>query len=172
MSTQPEHSKNSATTTNAQRERLRSKVAHAAEILHEQGPISTFIHTNPLHSLEHLPFEQAVAEAERLLGGRGYLPNDEFRRLYESGRITDLDVKEALVSHRSNEDPETFVVVDDRIIDSYDVHRLHLLHGIDALDPAHLSWQVHREQATKRFRKDLPRQRGRPCWKEPGQTFA
>jgi uncharacterized protein YbcC (UPF0753/DUF2309 family) len=156
MSTQPEHSKNSATTTNAQRERLHSKVTHAAEILHEQGPISTFIHTNPLHSLEHLPFEQAVAEAERLLGGRGYLPNDEFRLLYRNSRITDDDVKEALVYHRSSEDPETFVVGDDRIIHSYDVLRLHLLYGIDALDPAHLSWQVHREQATKRFRKDLP----------------
>ena len=56
-------------------------------MLHEQGPISTFIHTNPLHGLEHLPFEQAVAEAERLLGGRPYLPNKEYRLLYRSGRI-------------------------------------------------------------------------------------
>ena len=140
----------------SQRERLRSKVSHAAEILHEQGPIGTFIHTNPFHSLEHLHFEQAVAEAERLTGGRAYLPNDEFRRLYRTGRITDQDVRETLVSHRSNKSPETFVVGDDRTFDSHDVLRLHLLHGIDPLDPAHLSWQVHREQATKRFRKDLP----------------
>ncbi|HSL02809.1 MAG TPA: putative inorganic carbon transporter subunit DabA [Nitrospiraceae bacterium] len=138
-----------------QRERLRSQVSHAAEILHEQGPIGTFIHTNPFHSLEHLHFEQAVVEAERLTGGHTYLPNDEFRRLYRTGRITDHDVKEALVSHRLHKDPETFVVGDDRIIDSYDVLRLHLLHGIDPLDPAHLSWQVHHEQATKRFREDL-----------------
>ena len=139
-----------------QRERLRSTVAHAAEMLHEQGPIGTFIHTNPLHSLEHLHFEQAVAEAERLTGGHAYLPNDEFRRLYRTGRITDHDVKDALVSYRSNERPETFVVGDDRTIDSHEVLRLHLLHGIDPLDPAHLSWQVRHEQATKRFRADLP----------------
>lgn len=37
--------------TDAMRHSLRSKVAHAAELLHSQGPISTFIHTNPLHSL-------------------------------------------------------------------------------------------------------------------------
>ena len=80
-----------------QRGHLRSKVSHAAEILYEQGPIGTFIH--------------------------------------------------------SNEDPETFVAGDDRTIDSYDMH---LLHRIDPLGPAHLSWQVHREQATKRFREDLP----------------
>lgn len=129
-----------------QREHLRSKVAHAAEILHEQGPIGTFIHTNPFHSLEHLHFEQAVAEAKRLTGGHTYLPNDEFRRLYRTGRITDHDVKEALVSHRSNEAPKTFAVGDERTIDSYDVLRLHLIHGIDPLYTAHLSWQVHREQ--------------------------
>ncbi len=139
-----------------QRERLHSKMSHAAEILHEQGPIGTFIHTNPLHSLEHLHFEQAVAEAERLTGGRAFLANGEFRRLYRSGRITDHDVRIALASYRSNKYPETFMVGDDRIIDSYDVLRLHLLHGIDPLDPAHLSWQVHHEQATKRLRRDLP----------------
>ena len=72
-------------TTKTPQERLRSKVRQAAEILHEQGPISTFIHTNSLHGLEHLPFEQAVAE--RLLGWRAYLPNKEYRQLYRSGRI-------------------------------------------------------------------------------------
>ena len=74
-------------TTKTPQERLRSKVRQVAEILHEQGPISTCIHTNPLHGLEHLPFEQAVAEAERLLGGRAYLPNKEYRLLYRNGRI-------------------------------------------------------------------------------------
>ena len=72
-------------TAKTPQERLRSKVRQAAEILHEQGPISTFIHTNPLHGLEHLPFEQAVAE--RLLGWRAYLPNKEYRQLYRNGRI-------------------------------------------------------------------------------------
>jgi len=74
-------------TTKTPQERLRSKVRQAAEILHERGPISTFIHTNPLHGLEHLPFEQAVAEAERLLSWRAYLPNKEYRQLYRNGRI-------------------------------------------------------------------------------------
>lgn len=156
MAKQSDTSSDHAHTSDMQRERLRSMVAHAAEILHEQGPISTFIHTNPFHSLEHLHFEQAVVEAERLTGGHTYLPNNEFRRLYRTGRITDHDVKDALVSYRSNKAPETFLVGDDRTIDSHDVLRLHLLHGIDPLDPAHLSWQIHREQATKRFRGDLP----------------
>jgi hypothetical protein len=141
-------------TTTTQQERLCSKVRQAAEILHEQGPISTFIHTNPLHGLEHLPFEQAAAEAERLLGGRAYLPNNEFRLLYRSGRITEQDLREALMSCRP--DDEVTIVAGERIILSHEVRLLHLLYGIEALDPAHLSWQVHRAHATKRFREDLP----------------
>ncbi|MBM4127202.1 MAG: DUF2309 domain-containing protein, partial [Nitrospira sp.] len=66
----------SETEADKARRSLRSKVAYAAELVHEQGPISTFIHTNPLHHLEHLTFDDAVAAAEQLLGGRGYLPNE------------------------------------------------------------------------------------------------
>jgi hypothetical protein len=143
-------------TTKTQQERLRSKVMHAAEILHEQGPISTFIHTNPLHGLEHLPFEHAVAEAERLLGGRGYLTNKEFRRLYRSGRITEQDVRIALAAHKPGNDGEAIVVKSERIILGQDVRFVHLLYGIEPLDPTHLPWQVHRAHATKRFREDVP----------------
>ena len=112
------------TSSHVKRERLRSKVAHAAEMLHEQGPIGTFIHTNPLHSLEHLHFEQAVAEAERLTGGHAYLPNDEFRRLYRTGRITDQDLQDALISHQSNEDPEHLVRIDGSVVSDHERLRI------------------------------------------------
>jgi hypothetical protein len=50
----------SVITTKTPRERLRSKVVHASEILHEQGPIGTFIHTNPLHGFEHVSLRDAL----------------------------------------------------------------------------------------------------------------
>ncbi len=139
-------------TTKTPRERLRAKVVHAAEILHEQGAISTFIHTNPLHGLEHLPFERAVAEAERLLGGRGYLPNKEFRGLYRSDRITEQDIREGMTSYKPRDDEEAIAIAGERVIRAQDVRLGHLLYGIEALDPTHLSWQVDRDHATKRFR--------------------
>lgn len=156
MSSHPESSDPSGAITDGERQSLRSKVMHAAHLIHEQGPISTFVHTNPLHSLEHLPFEEAVATAERMLGGRGYLPNEEFRRLYHRGRITDQDLAEALGAQRSFDAAESVTAEGGRVISAQEVARLHLLHGIEALDPAHLSWQVHHEHATRRLRPDLP----------------
>src|SRR6185295_10516888 len=156
MSVYSEHLLSSSPDLTAQQESLRSKVALAAENLHEQGLIGTFIHTTPLHSLEHLQFEPAVAVGECLNGGRTYLPTDEFRCLSRTGRITDHDVRGAPVSYRSNKDPKTRVVSNDRTMDSYDVLRRHLIHGIDPRDPAHLHWHIHREQATKQFRDDPP----------------
>jgi uncharacterized protein YbcC (UPF0753/DUF2309 family) len=143
--------------TDAHRKSLRSKVAHAAELLHEQGPISTFIHTNPLHSLEHLHFDEAVAKAERLLGGRGHLPNEEFRQLYHQGRITDQDLTDALNFYQSDHEPEPVAIEPDRVICIQDVLRQHLVYGIEPLDPAHLPWKIDHEQATQRLRPDLPR---------------
>src|SRR4029077_6996246 len=127
MSVYSEHLLSSSPDLTAQQESLCSKVALAAENLHEQGLIGTFIHTTPLHRLEHLQFEPAVAVGECLNGGRTYLPTDEFRRLSRTGRITD-----------------------------HDVLQLHLIHGIDPRDPAHLHWHIHREQATKQFREGPP----------------
>jgi hypothetical protein len=45
-----------------------------AVLLPAQGPISIFIHHNPLHAFEHHTFEQAVVHAAERLGSFGRLP--------------------------------------------------------------------------------------------------
>ncbi|MCA1570353.1 MAG: Na-translocating system protein MpsB, partial [Chloroflexi bacterium] len=82
--------------TGEMRDHLTHEVEHVSHLLSSQGPIGTFIHHNTLHGLQHLPFEEAVAEAQRVLGGRGYLPNEEYRRFYAAGRITDEDINVAI----------------------------------------------------------------------------
>ena len=131
-------------TTRISWERLPPKVVHAAKILSEQGPISTFIHTNPLHAFEHLSFERRVAEPERLLGGRGYLPNKEFRQLYLSGRITEQDLREAMASSKPHDEKVAIAVATERVLLVQDVQLVHLLYGVEALDPMQISWQVQR----------------------------
>ena len=113
MSVYSEHLLSSSPDLTTQQGHLRSKVALAAENLPEHGLIGTFIHTTPLHSLEHLQFEPTVAVGECLNGGRTYLPTDEFPRFYRTGQITDYDVRGALISLWSNKDLKTLVVGDD-----------------------------------------------------------
>jgi uncharacterized protein YbcC (UPF0753/DUF2309 family) len=76
--------------------RIREALAHAAHLLPDQGPIAVFIHHNTLHAFEKLPFHEAVAKGSETYHARGYLEEDTFRALHESGRITDADLDEAL----------------------------------------------------------------------------
>ena len=82
----------------AQRMELRSYVQLAGECVSQYWPMRTFIHHNPLHGLEGMPFELAVEHGERLFGGRGYLSNEEYRRHFRDGRITREDLQAALES--------------------------------------------------------------------------
>ena len=53
--------------TEEPRHHLRHEVDHFSHLLPPQGPISTFIHHNTLHGLQHRPFHEAIAEGERCL---------------------------------------------------------------------------------------------------------
>ncbi len=88
--------KESVTPTESQRIELRSFVNLAGEPVSHYWPMKTFIHHNPIHGLEHLHFEKAIDEAERFLGGKGYLPNEEYRDYFKQGRITEQALNEAL----------------------------------------------------------------------------
>ena len=80
----------------SQRTELRSFVNLAGEPVSHFWPMKTFIHHNPLHGLERLHFEKAIEEAERFLGGKGFLPNDEYRKYFKQGRITEDAIIDAL----------------------------------------------------------------------------
>jgi uncharacterized protein YbcC (UPF0753/DUF2309 family) len=72
-------------------------VSMAGEVLPFFWPMRNFIHHNPLHGLEHLPFEQAVAEAAKLFHARGYLRRVDYQQLLVRGSI-DPEVLEQLVA--------------------------------------------------------------------------
>ena len=70
---QPEHALD-LSTLEGRRKHLQHEVHHYSHMLSPQGPITTFVHHNTLHGLQHKTFEVAVAEAQRLIGGRAYEP--------------------------------------------------------------------------------------------------
>ena len=73
--------------SDGQRIGLRSHVELASETLSFVYRMTTFIHHNPLHELEELPFFEAIRKAGALFGGRTAISSDEWRELYRSGRI-------------------------------------------------------------------------------------
>ncbi|MFN2448092.1 MAG: putative inorganic carbon transporter subunit DabA [Vicinamibacterales bacterium] len=118
--------------------------------------MSTFIHHNTLHGLQHLTFEAALAEGERLLGGRGYLRNDEFRALYRAGRITDGDLRAAFEARPNLGTDEALTEIGDHRITAGDVYRAHMLYGVEPIDRDHLLFEIRERDATRRLRDDVP----------------
>lgn len=133
-----------------EQQRLRSHVASASRILPPKGPIHAFVAQNPLQDLEHFPFDWAVREAQRLLGGQGYLSDEAFRRLYATERVTRDDLLRALeaqVPHLATRPP---IEVRRKQVEAREVLLAHLLHGITPLPHGTLRWQVTQAKATRR----------------------
>ncbi len=66
---------------------IRAMVHVAGEPIPFFWPMRTFIHHNPLHGLEDLPFTEAVRQGERLFHARGYLPRSEYQAYLAEGKI-------------------------------------------------------------------------------------
>ncbi|MBF8258569.1 MAG: hypothetical protein HW377_943, partial [Actinobacteria bacterium] len=133
--------------TEADRQRVLSAIALASESVSSFWPMRTFIHHNPLHGLEHLPFDTAVRKARNLTGGRGYLTNEEYRRILASGHIKADDLTRAIERLEfAGIDVRKEVVFGGRRVRTLDVVAGHVAFGIGALEPAAFRARV-REQA-------------------------
>ena len=113
------------TPTAPQRIELRSLVKLAGEPISHYWPMKTFIHHNPLHGLEHLHFEKAIQEAERFSGGRGFLPNEDYRDYFNQGRITD----EALEAALQDVSQDTAIEIGDKKVSHLEFLKAIFLHG-------------------------------------------
>ena len=88
---------------------IEDRIDAAAEAVGSAWPLHSFVTANPLAGFEDRPFHEAVAAAERVLGGDGYPSADVFRRAWADGLI-DPDVLEAaLTAHGYDADPETLL---------------------------------------------------------------
>jgi len=146
----------SATTTAAHRAQLAHELEHWGHLLPSQGPMTTFVHHNTLHGLQHEPFERAVAEAERLLGGRAYEPVDRGRARYRAGRITDADLDAVSATRPELGFAEALGTVGGRTVSDAEVRKLHLLHGAAAVPPAVLRDAMTSGDAGCRIAADAP----------------
>ncbi len=76
--------------------KIRSTIYIAGEPIPFFWPMRAFIHHNPLHGLEHLPFADAVARGAKLFHGRGFLPRRLYQEALASGQIEAADLAREL----------------------------------------------------------------------------
>ena len=116
----------------------------------------TFVSRNPLMGYEHLPFDHAVRRAQDLLGGRGYLSNDEYRARLADGRITPDELKQAFDAVPLPDNEQNVISTGSRTIERSEVLLLHVMYGFEPIDPELLSWNARNTDVTSRFRTDVP----------------
>ena len=70
-----------------QRLKIRSMIYVAAEPVPYFWPMRAFIHHNPLHGLENMPFDHAVEKGAGLFHGQGFLPRSAYQRYLHQGKV-------------------------------------------------------------------------------------
>ncbi|MCG6862216.1 MAG: DUF2309 domain-containing protein [Chromatiaceae bacterium] len=140
------------------RKQIRDAVTHLEHVLPGQAPIKDFVHHNTLHGFQHLPFHEAIAEARRLTGNRGYLPQERFRELLAEGRITSDDLRAVLDQDTVLQADEPISALGERTLKRYDIYLGALAHPLQPIAGSQLIWHIQELQALTCFQSDVGRQ--------------
>ncbi|OQX41713.1 MAG: DUF2309 domain-containing protein, partial [Candidatus Sedimenticola endophacoides] len=143
------------------REQLRHAIEHFAHVLPSQAPIKDFVHHNTLHGFQHLSFFEALKAAHEVTGAYGYLPPEQFRRLYDQGRIDDSDLDYALQADRTLEAERPIAVLGESTLRRRDIYMACLRYPFRPVTGCQLNWQQEEKNAFCAFQEDLPAQRRR-----------
>jgi hypothetical protein len=88
---------------------IEDRIDAAAETVGSVWPLHSFVTSNPLAGFEDQPFHEAVADAERVLGGDGYPSAEVFRRAWEDGRIDSDVLEQELTAHGYDATPSALL---------------------------------------------------------------
>ncbi len=72
---------------------------HIKHYLPAQAPLKDFIHHNTLHAFQKHDFHQALSVASVIFGYKVYLELEEYRADFQSGKITQANLKRVLKEH-------------------------------------------------------------------------
>ena len=137
-------------------QRLRQDIQEASEPIAPFWPMRTMVAQNPIHGLEHLPFDEAVRKGKHLLGGNGYLANEEYQQFYRDGRITQESLKRAFQRVGPRQENDSSVQIGSCQITAPDLWQWHIRVGFEELPSSLLEWELGGNGSTKRFHQHLP----------------
>ncbi len=75
-------------------------IASIKHYLPAQGPLKDFVHHNPLHAFQHLPFDEARATASAIFGYRVSMGLSKFRALFAEGEISEVILEKVIVTEK------------------------------------------------------------------------
>ncbi|KAB1188988.1 MULTISPECIES: DUF2309 domain-containing protein [Haloferax] len=90
-------------------ETIRNTIEQAATSVGSVWPLHSFVTANPLSGFEDRPFNEAVQQAERLFGGRGYPSADVFRAALDTGQIDPETLRTELRAHGYEAEPSALL---------------------------------------------------------------
>ncbi len=131
---------------------LDQEIEHAAHVLPTQGPITVFVHHNPLHAFEELPFDEALATASALYGCHPYLPEDHYRSEVDRGRIAREDLAEVLIDDLGEDADVLIGFMGTR----YHLRLAMLEYPLRTGTDDELRWFITGTDALERFRSEAP----------------
>lgn len=75
---------------------LQIEIRQLANLLPQQGPITSFAFVNPLQGLEEFPFYEALRRASRIYRCETFLSESQYRRKLSEGSVSVDDLREVL----------------------------------------------------------------------------
>lgn len=133
-------------------------INHLDHILPGQRPLHKFVHHNTIHGFQHLPFEEGLAEYEKLTGVYGYLPDAKNRELYQQGRITDADLSAAFEHTKNLQSEQVVFHANDLTIRRKDIYQVALLHELPTLSISQLNWQIEERNVLHTIQPDVSKE--------------
>ena len=128
---------------------LQHALKHAAHYLPAQGPIGVFVHHNTLHAFQHLPFDQAVAQAAQLFGTEPFLSEEAYQTQRARGRILESDIDAIL-----GREPDAQILPGR--LTRRGLRRALLVPGVRQVNGRNIAWQIEEGGLLESFRSDLP----------------
>ena len=142
------------------REQLLEEIEHLEHVLPGQAPIRDFVHHNTLHGFQHLDFTDAIAEACRVTGAKGFLPQEKYRDYFQRGRINESDLDNVLDEDESLCSEEVIADIDGRKLTKKEVYRSGLLVDFKPITRSQLHWLIEEKHVLSRFQQDISKQQG------------